>query len=96
MEAVIRVENLTISLPQGADRDNAVEAMSAELRAGEILCVVGESGSGKSMWANAVMGLLPPQVTPVSGTVLFEGQDLLKLDEAALESIRGEIGRAHV
>ena len=50
--------------------------MSLEIASNEILCVVGRSGSGKSMMANAVMRLLPNEVTIDGGRVMFEGRDL--------------------
>jgi peptide/nickel transport system ATP-binding protein len=87
---VLRIEGLSIRLPAGADRRLAVEGADLEIGAGRTLCVVGESGSGKSMIANAVMGLLPrPQVEPVAGRIVFEGEDLLALDEAAWRGVRG-------
>ncbi len=63
--------------------------MSIDLIPGEIVCVVGESGSGKSMCAHALMGLLPDTVKTETGEVLFEGQNLLKLDESGWREVRG-------
>ncbi|MCY0385727.1 ABC transporter ATP-binding protein [Robbsia sp. Bb-Pol-6] len=87
---ILEIDGLDIRLPPGADRALAVRGVSLCLRAGETLCIVGESGSGKSMIANAVMGLLPtPRVAPVAGRILFEGVDLLALDEARMRTLRG-------
>ena len=87
---VLDVQGLDIRLPQGADRELAVQNASLQLMPGQTLCVVGESGSGKSMIANAIMGLLPrPHVEPVAGRILFDGQDLLQFDEAQLRTLRG-------
>jgi len=87
---VLDVQGLDIRLPPGADRELAVRGASLQLLPGQTLCVVGESGSGKSMIANAIMGLLPrPHVEPVAGRILFDGQDLLQLDEAQLRTLRG-------
>jgi peptide/nickel transport system ATP-binding protein len=86
---LLRVENLSIPLPAGLDREFAVEKISYNLHAGEILCIVGESGSGKSMTANAIMGLLPEYLTPSGGRILFRGKDLLAMRESELEQERG-------
>jgi peptide/nickel transport system ATP-binding protein len=87
---VLRIEGLSVRLPAGADRALAVEDVDLQIGAGRTLCLVGESGSGKSMVANAVMGLLPrPQLEPVAGRIVFDGEDLLAKDEAALRSVRG-------
>jgi ABC-type glutathione transport system ATPase component len=86
---LLRVENLSIPLPVGLDRKFAVEKISYDLHAGEILCIVGESGSGKSMTANAIMGLLPEYLTPSGGRILFRGKDLLAMRESELEHERG-------
>jgi len=62
------------------------------VRAGKTLGIVGESGSGKSMCALAAMRLLP-RGAALSGSIGFDGQDLARLDERALQAIRGgEIG----
>ena len=88
-EPVLKVEHLTVRLPAGADRENAVEDVSLEVHPNEILCVVGESGSGKSVTAYAVMGLLPrKQLQPVQGRVLLEGEDLLQASAARLRELR--------
>lgn len=86
---LLRVENLSIPLPTGLDREFAVENISYDLHAGEILCIVGESGSGKSMTANAIMGLLPDYLNPSGGRILFRGKDLLTMRESELEQERG-------
>ena len=88
-EPVVRIRDLTIALPKGADRPHAVEGLNLDLQPGKILCVVGESGSGKSMSAYALTGLLPRALKPTAGTIHFEGRDLLALDEPAWRSLRG-------
>ena len=56
---VLELKNLSIGLPKGSDRDNAVIDVSLSVAPGEIVCLVGESGSGKSVIAFSTMGLLP-------------------------------------
>src|SRR5947199_5813096 len=88
---VLDVQGLTVRLPAGADRVNAVESVSLAVAPGEIVCVVGESGSGKSVTAHAVMGLLPPgQLTATAGRILLEGDDLLRKSPAEMRRIRGD------
>ncbi|OZI35107.1 ABC transporter ATP-binding protein [Bordetella genomosp. 10] len=86
---LLSIRDLTIALPAGGDRPHAVRDISFDIRAGEILCIVGESGSGKSMSANAIMGLLPDYLRPQGGRILFDGRDLLQLDEDTLRGMRG-------
>jgi len=88
-EPVVSIRNLRIALPAGAERPYAVDGVSLDLVPGQIVCVVGESGSGKSMCAHALMGLLPDTVSVESGQILFDGQDLLKQDEAGWRDLRG-------
>ncbi len=56
---VLQINDLTVRLPTGADRENAIENVCLQVEPGETLCLVGESTSGKSVTAHAVMGLLP-------------------------------------
>ncbi|WP_300297212.1 ABC transporter ATP-binding protein [Ferrovibrio sp.] len=88
-QPVAAIRNLKIALPFGGDRRYAVDDVSFDLMAGQILCVVGESGSGKSMCAHALMGLLPRAVKPESGSIAFDGRNLLDLDEPAWMALRG-------
>ena len=88
---VLDVQGLTVRLPPGADRVNAVENISLAVGPGEIVCVVGESGSGKSVTAHSIMGLLPPgQLTATAGRALLEGDDLLVKTPAEMRKIRGD------
>jgi peptide/nickel transport system ATP-binding protein len=66
----------------------AVHNVSFGLRAGEVLGIVGESGSGKSVTLRAIMGLLPAAAT-VTGSVRFEGQELLGMNPERLRQMRG-------
>ncbi|CUH65863.1 Glutathione import ATP-binding protein GsiA [Thalassovita gelatinovora] len=86
---VLSIEHLSIKLPDGADRQFAVDDCSYTLDKGEILCVVGESGSGKSMTANALMGLLPEGVSVGAGRAVFEGKNILRQTEAESQDLRG-------
>jgi len=89
-QSLLKIEELSIKLPAGSDRELAVDRISLTLNKNEILCLVGESGSGKSMCANAIMGLLPqPHIRAVGGHITFEGRDLLQLSEPQLRELRG-------
>jgi peptide/nickel transport system ATP-binding protein len=88
---ILEIKDLTVRLPLGGDRENAVEGVSMRVDAGEIVCVVGESGSGKSVTAQTVIGLLPrDQLTPTSGQVLFGGEDVLTLSRERMRQLRGK------
>ena len=88
-EPALTIENLSLALPALGDRPFAVKDISLTIAPGETLCIVGESGSGKSMLAHAVMGLLPSAVKPASGAIRLAGRDLLALDEATMQAVRG-------
>ena len=69
----------------------AVDGVSFQLRRGETLGIVGESGSGKSVTNLSLLRLIPePPGRIVSGEVIFQGQDILKLQEAEVRKIRGK------
>jgi peptide/nickel transport system ATP-binding protein len=86
--ALLEVDRLSVALPAGAERRHAVDAVSFDVAAGEIVCLVGESGSGKTVIAQSVMGLLPPELRPSGGRVLLDGENLLAAGEARLRELR--------
>ncbi len=87
---LLSINDLSILLPTGADREYAVQDIDLELNAGETVCVVGESGSGKSLTARAVMGLLPaPHVRVGKGEIIFGDEDLTKVTYERLRELRG-------
>lgn len=63
--------------------------VSFSVKKGEFLCIVGESGCGKSITSLAIMGLLPANGSVTGGEILFESNDLLRLPEKELDSLRG-------
>jgi oligopeptide/dipeptide ABC transporter ATP-binding protein len=68
----------------------AVNGVSYDLQEGETLGIVGESGSGKSVHSLAIMGLIPqPPGKVESGSVMFQGRDLLKLPKEKMRLVRG-------
>ena len=89
IDPLVSIRDLTVSLPQGADRPLAVETVSLDVGRNQIVCIVGESGSGKSVTAHAIMGLLPRGVTAAGGQILFGGVDLLREPPEALRKRRG-------
>jgi peptide/nickel transport system ATP-binding protein len=87
--SVLQLSDLTIALPPGGDRPQAVSGVSLQIGKHELLCLVGESGSGKSVIAQSIMGLLPRTLHRTAGTILLEGEDLVACSEARLRRLRG-------
>ncbi len=87
--AVLSVKNLSVRLPEGGDREHAVQGISFDVHAGRTVCLLGESGSGKSVIAHTIMGLLSPGLRPVVGQIELQGEDLLQLPTQRLRQLRG-------
>jgi peptide/nickel transport system ATP-binding protein len=88
--SVLRIDNLSVALPAGADRALAIDNVSLSIEPGKTLCVVGESGSGKSVMATAVMGLLARELKVANGSIVLQQSDLLKASDSQLRTLRGK------
>ncbi|GAB3534555.1 ABC transporter ATP-binding protein [Arthrobacter tecti] len=86
---MLEVKNLAVSFRTTYGEVSAVEDASFTLHRGKTLAIVGESGSGKSTTAMACIGLLPNNGRVTSGSIMFEGRDLVPLPEHAMRKIRG-------
>ena len=84
---LLRLDHLSVRFGDGAQATHAVRDVSLEIRAGERFALVGESGSGKTVTALSINRLL--QDAHYGGRVLYDGQDLLALDERAVRRLRG-------
>ncbi|MDR0496694.1 MAG: ABC transporter ATP-binding protein [Treponema sp.] len=89
-ETVLEVKNLRTYFYTDEGVVKAVDDVSFSLRKGEVIGIVGESGSGKSVTNLSVMNLvLSPPGKIIGGEILFNGEDILKMDEKRLRDIRG-------
>ncbi|HPG96364.1 MAG TPA: ABC transporter ATP-binding protein [Rectinema sp.] len=89
-EPLITVENLRVVFSRERKRAFALRGIDIDLFKNEIHGLVGESGSGKTVTAMSIMGLLPkPSSKILSGSIRFEGNELLRLSEEKLRAYRG-------
>lgn len=88
-EALLEVRNLQTRFHVRDSVIFAVEQATFSVAAGERLGLVGESGSGKSVTALSIMGLIDRPGRVVGGQILYEGRDLLRLQEAEFRKLRG-------
>ena len=87
---LLEVKGLQATIRNKRNSYHAIENVSFSVDQGEILGIVGESGCGKSMTALSILRLVStPPVYITGGSILYRGQDLLKLDEADIRAIRG-------
>ena len=87
---MLEVSDLAVDFTQPGGTVHAVRGLTYSLARGESLGLVGESGSGKTVSALTILGLLPRGVARVvRGSVLFEGADLVAMDETQLRALRG-------
>src|SRR5438477_3898511 len=88
-EPLLEVQHLKYHFPTSDGVVKAVDDVSFTIERGETLGVVGESGSGKSVTFLTIMGLTNLKSARVTGEVIFQGQDLLKLPVEEMRNIRG-------
>ena len=90
MDKILEVNKLKISFRTQGGTVKAVRDISFDLKRGETLAIVGESGSGKSVTSKAILGILAGNSIVEDGEILFDGKDLLKIDEEEMHKIRGD------
>lgn len=89
-DIILQVRNLCTHFYTRAGEVKAVDGVSFRVEAGETLAIVGESGSGKTVTALSMLKLVKsPPGKIISGQVLFEGKDLLKMDIKQIKKVRG-------
>jgi len=86
---LVDIEDLTVEFPTDGGVIRAVDRLRLNIAEGESVGLVGESGCGKTVAALSLLRLLPAPGRVVSGTVRFEGTDLLALDEERMRELRG-------
>ena len=86
---LLAIENLRTVFRSSAGDLPAVDGVSVSVEAGRTLGIVGESGCGKSVLSLSIMRLVPRPGRIVSGSIRFQGRDLLALPEAEMRSLRG-------
>jgi len=90
MPALLHVQDLRTCFATDDGPLAAVDGVSFSVQAGRTLAIVGESGCGKSVTALSIMGLLPrPPLCTLSGSVRFEGRELVGAPAAELQDLRG-------
>ncbi|HCK40718.1 MAG TPA: peptide ABC transporter ATP-binding protein, partial [Planctomycetaceae bacterium] len=90
-QPLLEVNNLKVGFRTDRGDVTAIEDVSFQVKAGEILGIVGESGCGKSVTSRSIMRLLPEHNSFIdsSSEILFDGKNLAQADEKTLRSIRG-------
>src|SRR5215475_2425488 len=88
-EPVVSVENLYVRFLMREATVAAINGVSFDLDAGQVLGILGESGSGKSVTLRALIGLLPPRRSQVEGRVMVAGHEITQLSDAELREVRG-------
>ncbi|MBB3748201.1 oligopeptide/dipeptide ABC transporter ATP-binding protein [Mycolicibacterium sp. BK634] len=90
MTAILTVADLRVSFTTEDGVLQAVDGVSFEVVAGEVVAIVGESGSGKSVTAQTLIGLTRASNSTINGSVKFDGRELTGLSDDQLRGVRGE------
>ncbi len=86
---VLQVKDLVVSFKTDRGIVHAVRGVSFDLYKGETLCIVGESGSGKSVTNKAIIGISAANAIIEQGSIMYEGEDLVRVSEEEFHRIRG-------
>jgi peptide/nickel transport system ATP-binding protein len=78
---ILSVDNLTVSIRKGPQTSHILEDVSFTVSPGEARGFVGESGSGKSMTLRAILGILPPTIAVTSGSITFQGEEIVSASQ---------------
>lgn len=89
MSALLEIRDLATYFATRSGALKAVDGVSFDVAAGEIVGLVGESGSGKSVTGFSILGLVDPPGRIVTGSVKLEGRELVGLPRSELRAIRG-------
>jgi peptide/nickel transport system ATP-binding protein len=90
MNPIVEMNDVRVRF-KGERTVHALNGVDFTLNQGEVLGVLGESGSGKSVTLRALLRLLPPRRSEMTGTIRVAGKDVLSLDEEELEQMRGGV-----
>ena len=85
--SLLEISGLRIAL-NGDEDKQVVKGLNLKIEPGQTMCLVGESGSGKSLSALSVMGLLPNVLSPIAGSILLKGENLLDASAQRMRSLR--------
>ena len=86
---LLKADQLGVALKQQGQTTQLIQNLSFQLQKNQCLGIVGESGSGKSITCKAILGLLRPPFQ-VTGTALYQGEDLLSCSESQMQQLRGK------
>ena len=95
-EVVLSVDNIVTQFNTAEGTVHAVNGVSFDVHAGELLGVVGESGCGKSVTMMSLVKLVPmPPAKIVKGSAILDSKDLIQMDLDELQKVRGGTHRVH-
>ncbi len=88
-EILLEINKLCINTTEKSKLQNLINNISFTINKNEIVALIGESGSGKSLTSLSILGLLEKDKFNISGKIIFNGNNLLNLDNDAMMEIRG-------
>ncbi|WPC40048.1 ABC transporter ATP-binding protein [Clostridium sp. JS66] len=90
MENILEVKELNTVFKIEKGIKEVVKGINFEVKKSKITCIVGQSGSGKSMTAMSIIKMLPKSAYISGGSILFNGQDLIKMTDGEIREVRGK------